>query len=356
MKQLKKLIPLALMLCALPLRAMEALPPSWMDPPRTFRIEVLQVTDIEPYQQSLDGFLSALEDNDIEQGRNLEVHRTKIDFDIEKGGFWDKVGVLFRVRQEAHRIADAKPDLVLTIGTPATKYARAILEDAHIPVVFTAVANPLDADCSSLSDGGPGVTGSTLYTDMSESLKMVQQIFPSVKRIGMVHTDDENGVAHVAAARAKAEELKMAVMSREVNKHDSIVPSLKELYKDGAQMFAVPLDTYYGLRRYEPTIDLSDYGTEHKIPVISLAMVRVPGAVLYVGADFRTVGSLAATQAAKILKRRTKPDVLPILRQEKPTVLLDPERAHALGITLPATLVGRQFPGKDGFLQVRVDE
>ncbi|WP_286757700.1 ABC transporter substrate binding protein [Ralstonia sp. RL] len=356
MKRLIKLIPLALMMCTLPVRALEALPPSRMDPPRTFRIEVLQVTDIEPYQQSLDGFLSTLGDNDIEQGKNLEIHRTKIDFDIEKGGFWDKVGVLFRVRQEAHRIAESKPDLVLTIGTPATKYARAILEDARIPVVFTAVANPLDADCTSLIDGGPGVTGSTLYTDMSESLRIVQQIFPAVQRIGMVHTDDENGVAHVKAAKKTAGELKIAVSSREVNKHDNIVPSLKELHRDGAQMFAVPLDTYYGLRRYEPATDLSDFGAEHKLPIVSFAMVRVPGAVLYVGADFRAVGSLAGTQAVKILKRRVKPDVLPILRQEKPTVLLDPERAHALGVTLPSTLVGTRFPGKDGFLQVRVDD
>lgn len=358
MKQLIKIFPLVLLICALPVRALEALPPAWMDPPRTFRVEVLQVADIEPYQQSLDGFLAALEENEIEQGKNLDIHRVKIDFDIEKGGFWDKVGVLFRVRQEALRIVNSKPDLVLTIGTPATKYARAILEDAHIPVVFTAVANPLDADCPSLTDGGPGVTGSTLYMDMAESLKIVRDIFPAIQRIGMVHTDDENGVAHVTAAKAKGEELKFKVASRQVSKRDSIIPSLKELYDqgNGVQMFAVPLDTYYGLRKYEPTIDLSDFSSELRIPIISLAMVRVPGAVLYVGADFRAVGSLAGTQAVKILKRRTKPDVLPVLRQAKPTVLLDPARAHALDILLPSSVVDRKFPAKDGFWQVRLDD
>lgn len=347
-----------LLVCALPSRALEALPVSWMDPPHTFRIEVLQVTDIEPYQQSLDGFLSTLADSEIEQGKNLLVNRVKIDFDVEKGGFWDKVGVLLRVRKEAQRIADARPDLVLTIGTPATKYARPILEDAHIPVVFTAVANPLDADCASLTDAGPGTTGSTLYMDMSESLKIVQQVFPSLQKIGMVHTDDENGVAHVAAAKAKAGEFGMTVLSKQVSKHDSIVPSLKELYShgNGVQMFAVPLDTYYGLRRYEPTIDLSDFGAENQVPVISFALVRVPGAVLYAGADFRAVGSLAGTQAIKILKRRTKPDVLPILRQPKPTVLLDPVRAQALHIALPSSVLDKKAPGQDGFWQVRVGD
>lgn len=349
---------MVLMICALPSRALEPIPADWMDPPRTYRIEVLQVTDIEPYQQSLDGFLSALQENGIEQGKNLVVNRVKIDFDVEKGGFWDKVGVLFRVRQEAQRMAETKPDLVLTIGTPATKYARPILEDARIPVVFTAVANPLDVDSPTLTDAGPGVTGSTLYMDMSESLKIVRRIFPDIQKIGMVHTDDENGVAHVAAAKEQAGELKMTVLSKQVNKRDSIVSSLKDLYShgNGVQMFAVPLDTYYGLRRYEPTIDLNDFSVENKIPVMSFALVRVPGAILYVGADFRVVGNLAGTQAFKILKRRTKPDVLPILRQPKPTVLLDPERVNALNVTLAPSVSGTEYPGKDGFWQVRLDD
>ncbi|HYD95006.1 MAG TPA: ABC transporter substrate binding protein [Noviherbaspirillum sp.] len=358
MKRLFALFPFVLMIVTLPARALEAIPPDWMDPPRTFRIDVLQVTDIEPYQQALDGFLSTLGQNGIEQGKNLLLNRVKIDFDIEKGGFWDKVGVMLRVRQEAARIAESKPDLVLTIGTPATRYARAILEDARIPVVFTAVANPLDVNAASLRDAGPGVTGSTLYMDMDESLRIVQQVFPRLRRIGMVHTDDENGVAHVAAAKAKGSDLMINVAARQVHKRDSIVPALKELYDhgQGVQMFAVPLDTYYGLRRYEPTIDLSDFGAENRIPVISFALVRVPGAILYAGADFRVVGGLAGTQAVKILKKRAKPDVLPILRQEKPTVLVDPERVQALKVALPAALLERRTQGKDGLWQVSLDD
>lgn len=356
MKHLFNIFPFLLLFFTTSSRALEVIPPDWLDPPRAYRIEVLQVTDIEPYQQSLDGFLAALDESGIAQGTNLTVNRVKIDFDVEKGGFWDKVGVLLRVRQEAMRIAEANPDLVLTIGTPATRYARAILEDAHIPVVFTAVANPMDVGSTSLTDAGPGVTGSTLYMDMADSLRIVHQLFPGIQKIGMVHTDDENGVANVEAAKSKASEMKITVASKQVNKRDSIVPSLKELYGrgNGVQMFAVPLDTYYGLRRYEPTIDLSYFGEENSIPVISFAMVRVPGAVLYAGADFRVIGSLAGSQAVRILKRRTKPDVLPILRQEKPTVLIDPERAEALRVGLPA--FARKAAGKDGLWQVNLGE
>jgi putative ABC transport system substrate-binding protein len=340
----------------LPAKALEALPPSSMDEQRAYKVEVLQVTDIEPYQQSLDGFVKALQDAGFVQGENLQIHRVKIDFDLERGGFWDKLGVILRIRDEARRIALARPDLVLTIGTPATRYARSIFDEARIPVVFTAVANPLDAGCPSLTDAGPGATGATLYTDMARSLKIVKEIFPDVHNIGMVHTDDENGVAHVEAARATARELGLTVASRQVGKSDGIVPSLKQLYAggSGAQMFAVPLDTYYGLRNFEPAKDLGDFGTEYGLPVVSFAMVRVPGAMLYVGADFRAVGQLSGVQAAKILKRHIKPDILPILRQESPTVLVDPERLAALKVSLPEGLLAQKSEARDGFWQLGV--
>jgi putative ABC transport system substrate-binding protein len=347
---------LALLLaCAWPVQALEPLTTTSMDPPPNFRIGVLQVTDIEPYQQAYDGFLKALREQGIVAGRNLTVERIKIDFDVENGGMWDRFLTLLRIREAANRLADSKPDLVLTIGTPATKYAKGILAEAHVPVVFTAVANPVDAGCPSLTDGGPGVTGATLYTDMGASLRVVRQLLPAVQRIGMVYTDDENAVAHVQAAQAAAPALGMSVSSVQVNKTDPIIPALKTLLEPGrdAQLYAVPLDTYYGLRRYEPAKDLGDFSVENGIPVVALALVRMPGAVLYVGADFANVGGYAGSQAAKILQRRVRPDLLPVLRQSQPTVLIDPKRAEALHVTVPPAWLEHKIEIANGFWQIR---
>jgi putative ABC transport system substrate-binding protein len=345
---------IAVLTLSLSARSMEALPAAAMDGQAGYRIEVLQVTDIAPYQQALDGFLKALQEQGLSPDRNLIVNRTKIASDVERGGFWNRLWVFLQVRRQALRIAESPPDLVLTIGTSATKYARGVLDDAHIPVVFTAVANPLEIGATSFRDAGRGVTGATLYTDMADSLQVVKQLFPAVQKIGMVHTDDENGIAHVQVATLKAAQIGLAVSSRQVSKNDGIVPALKELYADGAgvQMFAVPLDTYYGLRDFEPAKDLGDYATENQLPVVAFALAPVPGAALYVGADFATVGALSASQAVKILKRRMKPDVLPILRQETPTVLVDPQRAAALKLTLPAALLERKTDAGRGLWKI----
>lgn len=354
MKNILKILALALLVFSAPGWALEPLSPDSMDAPRTLRIEVLQVTDIEPYQKSLDGFIKTLKDNNIVLGKNLEVNRVKIDFDVEHGGFWDKLGVVLRIKQEAERIAKVKPDLVLTIGTAATKYARNILDANRIPVVFTAVADPLDADCTSLMDGGPGVTGATLFIDMSDSMKIVKQVFPTVARIGMVHSEDVNGISHVENTRLASKEFGVDVLSATVDKKDSIIPAVKSLYEEGrgAQIFAVPLDTYYGLRRNEPTHDLSEFGSEFNVPIVSFAMIAVPGAALYIGADFEVVGGLSAQQAIKILKGRKKPDLLPILKQKKPAVLVNPERLAELKITLPDAMLEKKAVRPDGYWQI----
>jgi putative ABC transport system substrate-binding protein len=347
-------IVLVLMMFPWPCCAMEPLSSSSLENFRVYKIEVLQVTNIEPFQKSFEGFMNVLKENGLELGKNLKVNRVVIDFDIEKGGFWNRLGVLIRIREEAARIAEVKPDLVLTIGTPATKYAREKITDANIPVVFTSVAIPQAAGATSLIDAGPGCTGATLYMDMEENMKIVKQIFPDIKMIGMVHSDDENGIAHVKEATKSAYALGITVVSREVNKKEMIVPALKELFIKGVKMYAVPLDTYYGLRKYEPTLDLTDFGKEYKIPVITFALVRVPGAVLYVGADFGVVGGLSGQQAIKILKKNRKPDVLPILKQEEPTVLIDPERVKALNIRLPQEILEKKQL-KDGFWSIELE-
>lgn len=357
MKTVVGLLASVLLAYSAPGSALEMLSARVMDAPRTYKIDVLQVTDIAPYQESLDGFLKTLRENGIVQGENLVVHRVKIDYDVENGGFWDRMAVLRRIKDEAETIVKNRPDLVLTIGTPATKYARNILEAGRIPAVFTAVANPVDAGATSLMDGGPGMTGATLHIDMVDSMRMLKEIFPTTTRIGIVHTDDENGVTHVEGARASGQQMGIAVTSRMVNKQDSIIPPLKEMYSggNGVQMFAVPLDTYYGMRKYEPTHDLSDFAVEYKIPVVSFALVPVPGAALYVGADFGLVGNLAGTQAVKILKFRKKADVLPILRQENPTVLIDPNRMAALKVTLSQSVLNRKTLRPDGFWEIAAD-
>lgn len=306
---------------------------------KMYRIEALQVTRIDPFDQAYRGFIAELARNGIIEGKNLTIKRRFVDFDVEQGGLWKKINVLMSIKSQASEIVTAKPDLVLTIGTPATKYGKDKIIAAGIPVVFTAVAIPKAAGCASLTEAGKGFTGSTLWMDMKSALKIVKLAFPNVKTVGIVHTDDENAIANLEDAKKEGPGLGINFISKEVGKKDSITPAMEELFGQGAQAFAVPLDTYYGMRNYEPCHKLGDFCVKNKTPAFSLCLLKVPGAVLYVGSDFTVIGSYSAQQAVKILAEGAAPGSIPIRRQEDLKILVDIKQMKALGIKLPIEIL-----------------
>ena len=306
---------------------------------KNYRIDVLQVTNIPVFQTCYSSFFKELAKNGIVQGKNLTIKRTIIDFDIENGGLWKKIGVLMRIKSEASRIADEKPDLVLTIGTPATKYAKDKIISAGIPLVFTSVAIPTAAGCKSLTEAGPGFTGATLYMNMKDMLRIVKLAFPKRNTFGIIYSDDDNAVAQVEEAKKTGSSMGITFVTKQVGKSDPITPVAKELVAQGAQAFIVPLDTYYALRNNEPSLELYAYRKTVKIPAISFVLYKVPGAAFYVGSDFGYVGMLSGQQAVKILKDGAKPESLPILRQEDLNILVDEKSLKEIGVTLPMDIL-----------------
>ncbi len=306
---------------------------------RVYTVEVLQVAAVAPFQLTYDSFVDELAKNGLVQGKNLVINRAIIDFDLEKAGLWKKLGVLMRIKSEASRIAGLKPDLVLTIGTPATKYAKDAIISAGVPLVFTNVAIPETAGCKSLTEAGPGFTGTTLYMNIRDALSIVKLAFPSVKTIGIVHSDDDNAVAHTEMTKKEGPAVGYTIVAKQVAKNDSIEPALHELINKGAQAFIVPLDTYYGMRDNEPAKELAAVSLEKKVPVISFMHFKCPGAALYIGSEFTTMGVMAARQTAKILKEGVSPDSLPILRQDDLTIMVDTSVLDPLGITMPLEIL-----------------
>lgn len=300
----------------------------------SYRIEVLQVSKIAPFDFAYEGFIQELAKNGIVKGKNLVINRHIIDADAD-AGIWKKVGILMKIKSTANEIIASKPDLVLTISTPATKYSKDKFISAGIPVVFTAVAVPQAVGCASLTKAGPGFTGSSLYLDPIKAFKITKLALPNVTTMGIVHSDDDNAIAFVQEAKAKAKTLGITVLTKQVGKSDSPKAAAQALISQGVQAFGVPIDAYFGLRNYAPARDLIDVISAKNIPAVAFAHVGFSGAVLYVGSEFNTIGAYSGSQAAKILKEGAKPEALPVLMQDDLTILVDLKTSKKLGINLP---------------------
>lgn len=304
----------------------------------SYHIEVLQVSKINPFDWVYEGFVEELENNGIVQGQNLVINRHIIDAGADVG-LWKKIGVLMKIKGAASDIVAAKPDLVLTISTPATKYSKDRFIGAGVPVVFSAVAVPETVGCKSVSRAGPGFTGASLYLDPISAFKITKLALPNLTRMGIVHSDDDNAVAFVEEAKAKAAASGITILSRQVEKSDSPIAAARDLVAQGVQAFGVPLDAYYGLRNYQPTREFHTVVEENNIPTVSFCLVGHSGSILYIGSDFKRNGALAGAQAVKILKDDAKPETLPILAQEDLTILVDVDAMKKRGVELPMEIL-----------------
>ena len=304
----------------------------------SYRIEVLQVSKINPFDWAYEGFVEELARNGIVQGQNLVINRRIIDADAD-AGLWKKVGILMKIKGAVSDIIASKPDLVLTISSPATKYSKDKLISAGIPVVFTAVAVPQAIGCASVSQAGPGFTGASLYLDPASAFKITKLALPNLTKMGIVHSDDDNAVAFVQEAKAKAQTLGVEILSRQVEKSDSPAAAAQELVEQGVQAFGIPIDAYYALRDYQPTIQLMSVTEPRKVPSVCFCHVGFSGAVLYVGSEFKRIGALSGAQAVKILKEGAKPESLPVMIQDDLTILVDLDASKRMGIELPMEIL-----------------
>jgi len=310
---------------------------AWPCMAEPYRIEVLQVGDIEVFGIVMQATIKELNRLGLVQGRNVHIRRTIIEADISQGAV-DKDEIM----DSADRIITARPDLVLTIGTPATRILKDKAVAARIPVVFSCVYDPLLVGSASATAAGPGFTGVSIYVDPGNVLSVARLAFPGLKTLGIVHSGDDNVLSFVNETRRKGREMKLDVLAQQVRKDENLTPAARKLIAKGARAFLIPVDTYYALRDYEPVKELIAIQHETKIPAVACTIggPNDPrGAVLLLTPSYQVLGELTARQIAKILIQGRKPETLPILRHEHLRVQVDTAIAKSLGLTLPSQLL-----------------
>jgi putative ABC transport system substrate-binding protein len=89
----------------------------------------------------------------------------------------------------ANELASKKPDVIIAITTPM---AQALAKVSNSPVVFAAVTDPVGAGIvKSLDVGEPTITGTSDAWPYKDQLKLIKEITPSVKKIGVLYNPGE---------------------------------------------------------------------------------------------------------------------------------------------------------------------
>ena len=238
----------------------------------------------------------------------------------------------------AGKFASEDLDMILAIATPtAISVAQAVTD---IPVLFTAVTDPVDAGLvASLESPGGNVTGTSDAVPVSDLLELVTRLSPDAKTVGIVYNPGEsNAVTQVGWAQDAAADLGLEIVLATADTSNGVQQAAESLDVDA--FFVITDNTV--VSALETLIQVAE---AKDIPVVASEGDSVArGAIATIGISYYDLGYQTGEMAVKILKGEATTDAMPVETQSDLAVYLNTGAAERMGVTIPADLLAEADP------------
>ena len=239
-------------------------------------------------------------------------------FDLE-GEEANAAGIFARVQR-------AKPDLIVTMGSLATKSALA--NSTTEPIVFSMVLYPAE---SGFLDARARVTGASLDIPVDVQFAYVQRLLPKARRVGVLFHPAETGTV-IQAARAAATKRGLTLVAKPITEHDDVVDAMETLMEQVDVVWSVA-DGYVFTPQATPALILASL--RRGVPLIGLSSAHVrAGALAAIYCDYDDVGEQTATLVRRVLEGES-PGSLPVTTPRRVGLALNLRTAERLRVTLP---------------------
>jgi putative ABC transport system substrate-binding protein len=126
-------------------------------------------------------------------------------------------------------------DIIIAIATPSAMPAYAAAKDAGIPVIFSAVSDPLGAGLvKSLEEPNTGATGTSDGLNYEGQLQMIRAFQPEAETIGILYTTSEaNSLAQLENYQALAGSFGFEIVSVGVTDASEVASGAASLVASG---------------------------------------------------------------------------------------------------------------------------
>jgi putative tryptophan/tyrosine transport system substrate-binding protein len=268
-------------------------------------------------------FAQGLRDLGYVEGRNIAFDRRYAE---------GKIDVLPTLATELVR---NQPDVILAIGTPATRAAMSATQT--IPILFTRIADPVGFGLvSSLARPEANLTGvSDLMVETgAKRLELLNTAVPDAKRVGVLW-DSDYPAAELREIERAARSLNLELIPIDVRNLDELEPGLRRMVEQRAGALIVVPAPIFGQRPQR----MADMTAEARLPAMFFdkGFVEAGGLMAY-GVDAAARVRRVANYVDKILKG-AKPADLPVEQPTKFELVINMKTAKALGLTIPYTLL-----------------
>ena len=235
--------------------------------------------------------------------------------------------------------------MICAIATPSAQSAYNAAMKADITVIYTAVTDPVAAELAD-KDGKPvgEVTGTSDKLPVEEQLKMIREMLPDAKKIGIMYTTSEaNSVSAI-------EEYKSLVMKYDFELVEKGITTTADVSLAADDLLS-KVDCITNLTDNTVVASLPtilDKANEKKIPVFGSEIEQVKiGCLAAEGIDYIALGKQTGKMAAKVFKGEAKASEQNFETITEPGFYVNNKVAENIGITVPDDLANNAVESFD---------
>jgi putative ABC transport system substrate-binding protein len=266
----------------------------------------------------------------VEKGIQDELKRLghNFSYDLQNAN-----GEISTAASIANKFKSQKVTLAVGIATPTAQALVNAIKD--IPVVFSAVTDPVAAGLVSSIDRGEGnVTGVSDMTPVRQQLEFLTRI-KDIKRLGHIYSSHEaNAVALADLAREACKDMKIEFVETTVTNSAEVKQAVQTIIRRVDGLYISTDNTVVSALNA-----VTDVALEHKVPVMSAdpSSAETFDVLAAWGFDYYKMGRATGRLISSIIKGR-KPAQIPTLFMTDPSdvdLLINKDVAKKLGLSFP---------------------
>lgn len=225
----------------------------------------------------------------------------------------------------ADLVAD-KVDVIVAVATPTASTMLAAVEDTDIPVVYSAVTDPVGAGF----DQEPNMTGTSDALDTHAIMNLILAANPDLDKLGLLYDlGQDSSTQAIADAKEFCAEKGIEVIEKNGTTTAEVQMAAEALIAAGVKVVFTPTDNTImtaELAIYESFIDA---GVQHYTGADSFAL---NGAFLGYGVDYVQLGTETANMVVELLCDGKTPAELPFRTFDNGIATVNTETCEALGL------------------------
>ena len=225
--------------------------------------------------------------------------------------------------------ADLVADEVdVIVATPSASTMLAAVEDTDIPVIYSAVTDPVGAGF----DGLPNITGTSDALNTEAIMNLILSINPDLDQLGLLYDlGQDSSTQAIADAKAFCDEHGIRYIEKNGTNTAEVQMAVEALAASGVKVVFTPTDNTImtaELAIYETMIEA---GIQHFTGADSFAL---NGAFVGYGVDYVQLGEATADMVAELLCDGKTIADLPYRTFDNGTATINTETCAALGLDL----------------------